>query len=272
MIEGYSRIWHAVVFNFTPMRSILLYNDMFEFYKRYDRGEVEMNNSDSKNVKVYEQVIEEIKDMIINGKLKKGDKLPSERELVEQLNVSRTSLREALRAIQIIGLIDCRQGEGNFIKESFENTLFEPLSIMFMLQESSAREIVDLRRLLEIEMVSYAAERATDEELERIKEIVEALAQSEDEKACVKLDKELHYTISKASGNYLIQNILNSVSQLMDWFIEDARLKILIRKENKAKLVKQHENICKALVEHDPEAARQAMREHLDFINEYMIE
>ena len=73
-----------------------------------------------KNKKVYEEVIEQIKDMIYNGILKKGDKLPSERDMVEELQVSRTSVREALRSLEVIGLIESRQGEGNFIKESLD--------------------------------------------------------------------------------------------------------------------------------------------------------
>ena len=72
-----------------------------------------------KNTKVYEQVIDQIKEMINEGTLKKGDKLPSERDLAQQLNVGRTSIREAIRALEVIGLIDCKQGEGNYIKSNY---------------------------------------------------------------------------------------------------------------------------------------------------------
>ena len=77
-----------------------------------------------KNTKVYEQVIDQIKNMIDEGNLKKGDKLPSERSLVEQLKISRASIREALRALEVIGLIECRQGEGSYIRTNFQDNLF----------------------------------------------------------------------------------------------------------------------------------------------------
>src|SRR5690554_3631179 len=126
-----------------------------------------------KNTKVYEEVIEQIKFMITSGQLKKGEKLPPERELVEKFQVSRTSVREALRALQIIGLIESRQGGGNYIKDSFDDNLIEPLSMMFVLQNSRNSEILELRRVLEVETARLAAKNISDEELTRLKEIID---------------------------------------------------------------------------------------------------
>ena len=94
-----------------------------------------------RNPKAYDQVIEVIKDKIKKGKIKKGDKLPSEREMAESLGLSRASVREALRALEVIGLIESIQGAGNYIRTNFDNSLIEPLSLMFMLQESSVKEM-----------------------------------------------------------------------------------------------------------------------------------
>lgn len=227
-----------------------------------------------KSTKVYEQVIEQIQSMIANGQLKKGDKLPSERQLAEQLGVSRTSVREALRALQIIGLIEVRQGDGNFIKESFDSCLFEPLSVMFMLHESKPQEIVDLRRVIEVETSWLAAKRITDEEIAELGEIIKqlkAFSEVQDEKNSVKVDKEFHYKIAQASKNFMLLNILNVISALMDNFIEDARGMILTNQNNKTLLVEQHENIFRALANRDPKAASDAMREHIDLIiHEYL--
>ena len=85
-----------------------------------------------KNIKVYEVIMEEIKDIVKKGELKSGEKLPSERELADKLEVSRTSVREALKALTMLGLIESKHGEGNFIKSNFENSLLEPLSIVFL--------------------------------------------------------------------------------------------------------------------------------------------
>ncbi|NMM63116.1 FadR family transcriptional regulator [Clostridium sp. P21] len=221
-----------------------------------------------RNTKVYEQVIEQIKNMIIDGTLKKGDKLPSERELVEHLQVSRTSIREALRALQIIGLVECRQGEGNYIRESFENSLFEPLSMMFMLQKSSSSEIMEIRKIIEVETTALASQRITDEELQHMKILLDTI-NSNNEVDNVKIDKEFHYKIAKASKNYLIINILNAISSLMDEVIKDARRRILVDEDNREVLFKQHDDIYKALRAHNPKKASEAMKKHLDFANEY---
>ena len=236
------------------------------------KKEFDLMFSPIKSTKVYEQVIEQVKNMIIDGTLKKGDKLPSERELAEHLQVSRTSIREALRALQVIGLVECRQGEGNFIKQSFENNLFEPLSIMFMLQKSDTSEIIELRKIIEIETASIAAKKVNEEELNNMKFLIDVLKDSENEEERVKADKKFHYTIAHASKNFLIVSILNAVSSLIDSFIKDARRKILADKENVDVLVKQHKDIYMALKEKDPVKASQAMEKHLDFAGKYMME
>jgi GntR family transcriptional repressor for pyruvate dehydrogenase complex len=224
-----------------------------------------------KNTKLYEQVIAQIKEMIASGNLKKGDKLPSERELVEKLQVSRASIREALRALQLIGLIECRQGEGNFIRENFEDSLFEPLSTIFMLNKGTTNEILELRRIIEVESAALAAEKITDEEVGEIMNLVEALKNAENEEEKVKIDKQFHYKIAAASQNSLVVSILESVSSLMEAFIQEARGSILIIEENKNIIAQQHENICNALRQRDGKKAANAMRKHLALIEKHII-
>lgn len=220
-----------------------------------------------KNTKVYEQVIEQIKTMIENGKLKRGDKLPSERDLVEQLGVSRASIREALRVLEIIGLIDCKQGEGNFIKRNFETGLFEPLSVMFMLNGGKPNEMFELRRVMEVETAALAAKRITDEELKELYNLIEQMDTSQSEEERSKIDKKFHYTIAYASRNFLIVNILNTVSSLMDSFIKNAREEILKKDNDKSVINNQHKEIYKTLAEHNPAEAARAMRKHMDLIS-----
>lgn len=223
-----------------------------------------------KSTKVYEQVIEQIKYMITSGELKKGEKLPPERELVEKFQVSRTSVREALRALQIIGLIESRQGGGNYIKDSFDDNLIEPLSMMFVLQNSRNSEILELRRVLEVETARLAAKNISDEELTRLKEIIDQMKDLPDEKENVVLDKELHYIIAKASGNNLIMSILTAVSSLMDSFIKEAREAIINKDENKSVLLEHHENMYIALKNHDEKEAGKVMKEHMNLIIRHM--
>ncbi len=222
-----------------------------------------------RNTKVYEQVIEQIKSMVEEGTLRKGDKLPSERDLVEQLKVSRASVREALRALEVIGLIECRHGEGNYIKTDFQYNLLEPLSILFMLEGNNPDKIWELRKVMEIEAAGLAAKNITDEQLLRLKELILRFAACEDEKIQAEMDKEFHYAIAEYSGNILIFNILCSISTLIDRFIKDARKSIIVRQENKELLLRQHHEIYLAIEKRSSSAARKAMREHLDFAGRF---
>lgn len=223
-----------------------------------------------KNTKVYEQVINQIKTMIQDGTLKRGDKLPSERDLVEQLGVSRASIREALRVLEIVGLVECKQGEGNFIRSTFQDSLFEPLSIMFMLNECKLEEIFDLRKVMEIETAALAAKEVTDNELREMGDLINEMKLSEDEDERVKLDRNFHYKIAQASRNFLIVSILNTVSTLMDSFIKDARRNI-INNQHKDIIDEQHERVLNGLKNRNPGEAAEAMRIHMELINENLI-
>ncbi len=227
-----------------------------------------------KSKKIYEVVIEEIQQQIISGSLNRGDKLPTERDLAEQLNVSRTSVREAMRALEVLGIIQVKQGGGNFIKDRFDDALVEPLSMMFMLNESHPREIVDLRKIIEVESAYRAAERITDEEIEELRDIIDQLriqTKLKNEAMSVRFDKAFHYSICRIANNFLFSNILNMLSNLMDTLIEDARGIILLKEENQEVLIEQHEKIFHALERKDPKAAAHAMREHITLIiNEYL--
>lgn len=223
-----------------------------------------------RNTKVYEQVVDQIRKMIEDGTLKKGDKLPSERSLVEQLQVSRASIREALRALEVIGLIECRQGEGNYIKASFQDNLLEPLSIMYMLEGSNPKDIWELRKIMEVEAAGLAAKRITESQLKELNKILLSFRNCEDEAVNAEIDKQFHYKIAECSGNVLIFNILRTVSDIVEDFIVDIRRIILHEKENKEVLFKQHQEIYSAIERGSSGDARKAMREHLDYANEYL--
>ena len=134
-----------------------------------------------KNMKVYEQVVDQIKEMVRVGQIKKGDKLPTERVMAEELQVSRTSIREAMRALEVVGLIESRQGAGNYIREEFDDVLLEPLSIVFMLQNGTNKDIFELREVLELSTIFLSVMRISDEELKKLGGLVERFKTSRDE-------------------------------------------------------------------------------------------
>ncbi|MCE5222205.1 MAG: FadR family transcriptional regulator [Clostridium sp.] len=223
-----------------------------------------------KNTRVYEQVIERIKDLIGKGQLRCGDKLPSERNLCGQLNVSRTSVREALRVLEVLGIIQCRIGEGNFIKDNFQDSLLEPLSMTFMLNGSKTDEIIDLRKFIEPGTAALAAKNINDEQLQEIKELVNLLNSTENQEKCAEIDKKIHYRIVQSSRNYLVSNIMLSVSTLVETYIEDVVMNMFQNEENKNIVRNQHEDIVQALENHDPVGASIAMLKHLEYTNSYI--
>ncbi len=220
----------------------------------------------NKNPKVYDQVIEEIKNKIKSGDIKKGDRLPSEREMAESLGVSRTSVREALRALEVVGLVESRQGAGNYIKTNFDNSLFEPISVMFMLQESSPKEMYDLRETLELQCARLSAKNIEDNELDLLTAILDRMYIAENEEESLKLDIKFHYLIAKSTRNVLLLNVLDVISQLVDEFIQKFRMQILHAGNTKENLLEIHENIVRALKLRDESKAYNAMLEHFELI------
>lgn len=220
--------------------------------------------------KVYELVIEQIQDNILNGKIKKGDKLPSERELSEQMGVSRTSIREAIRVLETMGLIESRQGEGNFICTNIEKTLIEPLSIIFKLNDVTWENILELREVLELQSATIAAQKITKEEEQELEEIIIKMKNEIEgenrEKVLVFLDQKFHKKIASISKNYLIESFFVTSSKLFEQFIEDARGKIIQVHSDQNILFKEHKEIYQAIKEKNSNLAYEKMKEHMDLI------
>jgi GntR family transcriptional repressor for pyruvate dehydrogenase complex len=220
-----------------------------------------------KNNKVYEQIIEQIRELIYEGELKRGDKLPSERQLKKDLGVSRASIREAFSALEMIGLIESRPGEGTFIRDSFDEDIFNPLSLILLLNDNVAEELLELRRVLEIDCVKLAAERATEAEIEEMKSYIDDLLSSSGyEEESIKADKMFHYTIARASGNKVLLFFMRSISEAMDFHIKNTRTKLVSKEETMSDFVKQHQQIFKALKAHDSKKAAAEMKNHLDYV------
>ena len=113
------------------------------------KGEREMGIEPIKSTRIYEAIVRQVKAMIAEGRLKSGDQLPPERDLAEKFVVSRTSVREALRALESLGLIEIRPGEGTFVREVSVESLIEPLALLMLSQREAIGELFEARRLLE---------------------------------------------------------------------------------------------------------------------------
>lgn len=224
------------------------------------------------NKKVYEEVIEQIQKNIIDGDLKKGDRLPSERELSELMNISRTSIREALRVLESMGVVESIHGEGNFICSNTEKSLLQPLSMMFKLNNGKYQDIFELRKVLEVENARLAAIRATDMDCRELLSIVEEMEEESKDanrnEILVELDKRFHNKVASMSKNCLIESLFNTTSLLFERFIEDARSEIIQNDMADKFLLSQHHAICNGIIKKDEKEALKAMEDHMRYIEE----
>lgn len=220
--------------------------------------------------KTYEAIIDSIKTDIMCGKIRPGQKLPPERELAKKFNVSRTSVREALRTLEILGVVKSIQGSGNYITGDVEKSLVESMSIMFLLQQIDSIEFYQFREALELKAAMLAVQNIDDEKIMNLEEIVSKMAESKDESARSALDKQLHDTIISASNNLMIIQILNILSEVITQDIKQRRSEILSDPDNIKRLQKIHEEMVRGLKQRDSYATYSAFSKHFDLIAEYL--
>src|SRR5215831_17829561 len=129
-----------------------------------------------KSTRIYQEIARQVKSMIAEGRLKGGDRLPPERDLADKFVVSRTSVREALRALESLGLVEIRPGEGTFVREVSVESLIEPLALVMVSQREAIAELFEARQMLEPAIAALAARRATPEEVREMERILEEQA------------------------------------------------------------------------------------------------
>ncbi len=219
------------------------------------------------NEKIYQKVIDAINQMISEGKVERGGKLPPERQLALDLGVSRTSIREALKTLEVIGLLERKHGGGTFIKEDLSDALVRPVSLLLAFDRIEKREILELRMMIESEMTYYAAQRITDDEIETLSDILVKMCEIQDELIRISYDKEFHFAIAKASRNHIIQNFYQAIYNLLDEFIGEIRYYVSLESQD---LVNDtHQDIFDAIKQRDPMKAKEAMNRHMKIVNDY---
>ncbi len=218
--------------------------------------------------KVYRKVVDRIQQQILSGELKPGDKLSTERDMAEHLGVGRNSVREAMRALEIIGITESRQGGGNYIRSS-TGGLFEPLSMMVKMNNCSFADVIEFRRMLETETAVLAAKRITPERSSRLRNVLKEMSGQLSEKRRTELDKQFHFMLAEFSDNFLFTTFYHAISRIFETFIQDARQVVLLRnEENQEKLFQLHCAVCEAVAQGDPDAAASAVANHFDFVME----
>jgi len=212
--------------------------------------------------RLYEQIVEQIEALILADKLRTGDQLPSERELAEQFNVSRTAVREAIKALREKGLVEIQSGRGTFITRDEDRTFRNSLGWVVKGRGSRLAELVQVRDILEPEIAAIAAEQATAEDLQKLDEAVRVMDQAladQDADAFIETDLDFHLALAHATRNTLIPILLDPIVDLL----REQRRRIFLVDGGAQRGQRHHKKILKAVVDRDPKAAWAAMKAHL---------
>ena len=220
-----------------------------------------------KNERAYEKVIEHIKNGIWQGSLKRGERLPPERELAETLGVSRNSVREAIRTLGLMGFVSSTQGAGNFVTCDIEQNLRESLRMMIMLGETNYLQISQLRCGLEAENARLAAERILPRQVTRLKELVRLMREESNPQRASRYDQEYHSLLCEASGNRLIKSLFGAMLFTFNDFISTMYVRIMEDERQAQALHAAHSQLADALAVHDADAAARAVRVHFEVVD-----
>jgi len=209
-----------------------------------------------------EEVVARLRDMIHSGELALGDRLPPERDLAKLLGVSRPTLRAGIRSLTAVGILQSKQGAGTFVAEAEASPTLDAgaLRLMSALHGFTSDEMFEARLALEMSIAALAAERATSEDMAKLAEEVAGMyASLEKPEQYLVHDMQFHQSVAAASSNRILTALMNMVATILF----DYRSKTVKRAIDLKDSAEQHHNIYRAIREHDPEAARQAMRVHL---------
>src|ERR1044071_4129710 len=209
-----------------------------------------------------EEVISQLREMIHRGDLRPGDRLPPERDLAKMLGVSRPTLRAGIRSLAAVGVLQSRQGAGTFVVKADGPPSLDssPLRLMASLHGFTSAEMFEARQALEMAVAGLAAERATGDQMATMAEEGAGMfASLDDPEQFLVHDVRFHQTIAAASGNRILTSLMNMVATIL----YDTRIKTVKRATDLKESAEMHRHIYRAIRERDPEAAREAMREHL---------
>jgi GntR family transcriptional repressor for pyruvate dehydrogenase complex len=221
-----------------------------------------------KSTRIYEAIVRQVKAMIAEGRLKSGDQLPPERDLAEKFVVSRTSVREALRALESLGLIEIRPGEGTFVREVSVEALIEPLALVMLSQREAIGELFEARRLLEPSIAAFAARRATPQDIDEMTRILEEQAKEVAAgRTGLAQDADFHSAIAAAAHNRAISRLVHGIMDLLTQSREES----LSTPGRPTRSHQSHRRILAAIAAHDEETARQAMLDHLRSVEEVVL-
>lgn len=214
----------------------------------------------TRGTRIYEKVVEKLKESIANGEILPGDPLPSERQLMDDFGVSRSSLREAFRVMELLGLIESIPGKGRFVRHP--RTLSEDKETI-RLEDSAILELMEARRVLDPAIAAESAMRATPSDLTRMLRVITATEKRlGDPNGRAESDFNFHLVLAEATHNFIFVNITHMNFDL----IMATHDKIYNLLDDRDAFLLEHRAMYEAILDHDVERAREAAGQHIDRI------
>lgn len=221
--------------------------------------------------RLFHQVVVDVCRLIRDGGFGPGERLPAERDLAERLGVSRPSLREALRALEISGIVESRHGGGTYVRDSFDPGFISPLALALETSGDATGDLWEVRIVFEPPIAARAAMRATNDELLRLEELVEDMfavaPDNQRNDRILAVDREFHALIARASRNTVAERVVQLINQVLF----DSRRHFTTSVERRLQACIRHREILDAIRERDPVLARDTMLAHLHEVEEYIL-
>lgn len=218
---------------------------------------------------LFREVVRQIEDQLISGELVPGEMLPPERILAERFGVSRTVIREAMKALELRGLVEVQHGRGVQLSQPTAEMFGDSMFRFIKTQQSPIWALLELRRILEIGIVSLAAERRTQEDLAKLKKLLSEMQESVTNLVIyAELDLEFHYALTEAAHNPLLGPMLEPLTKLM----REARRIGSLAHDAPRRSMEAHEAIVAAIEDQDAEGAMEVMRDHFDRVATFLLE
>ncbi len=216
-----------------------------------------------KRTKVSEDIVNQIKRLISEGKLKPGDKLPPERELIKQLGVSRPSLREALNALVALGLLEVRQAKRTYVRSVTSKLIEDPIGLLIKADEQKIFDLIDVRKAIETWSAYHAAQKASKEDVEKLETLVKQMQKAfEEGRSWEKEDADFHLAIAQATHNTIQVHIMSGIYDLL----KQSMVKVFVNRDQVRRLIDHHHQIFLAIKNRSPEKARKKTLDHLNFV------
>jgi GntR family transcriptional regulator, transcriptional repressor for pyruvate dehydrogenase complex len=216
--------------------------------------------------RLYEQIVQQIEQSIVKGDLKAGDQLPAERDLAQRFGVSRTAVREAVKALREKGLVEAYSGRGTFITDGTTQAVRQSLDLMVKIgQPEGSTHLAEVRAILEPEIAALAAVRIQEPELATMREAVAAMDRAgQDPEIYIEADLDFHLALAEGAANPLILSLLDSIVGLL----REQRLRIFKVPGGPDRGQVHHKRILEAVERRDAEGARKTMRAHLEQVRD----